>query len=111
MSPLLFLLVMEVFTRMIEAASNARLIFGFSVGSGNATLSISHLLFADDTIIFCDSDCDQMINLRCVLTWFEAVSGLRVNLAKSSLLPVGEVDNIQLLAGVLGGNIDSFPGT
>ena len=39
--PLCFLLVMEVFTRMIEAASNAGLISGFSVGSGNATLSIS----------------------------------------------------------------------
>ena len=32
-------------------------------------------------------------------------------LAKSSALPVGEVDNIQLLAGVLGCNIDSFPST
>ena len=37
--------------------------------------------------------------------------GLRVNLAKSSILPVREVDNIQLLAGVLGCNIDSFPCT
>ena len=111
LSPLFFLLVMETFTRMIEAASTAGLIFGFSVGSANAAMSISHLLFADDTIIFCDNDCEQMVNLRCVLTWFEAVSGLRVNLAKSSLLPVGEVDNIQLLAGVLGCSIDSFPST
>ena len=111
LSPLLFLLVMEVFTRMIEAGSSAGLVSGFSVGSGNATMSISHLLFADDTIIFCDNDCDQMVNLRCILTWFEAVSGLRVNLAKSSILPVGEVNNIQLLAGVLGCNIDSFPST
>ena len=58
LSPLLFLLVMEVFTRMLEAASNVGLISGFSVGPGNATLSISHLLFADNTIIFCDNDLD-----------------------------------------------------
>jgi len=58
LSPLLFLLVMEVFTRMIEAASTAGLISGFSVDPANATMSISHLLFADDTIIFCDNDYD-----------------------------------------------------
>ena len=98
-------------TRMIETASSTGLISGFSVGRANAAMSISHLLFADDTIIFCDNDCEQMVNLRCVLPWFEAVSGLRVNLAKSSLLPVGELDNIQLLAGVLGCSIDSFPST
>jgi len=52
LSPLLFLLVMEVFTRMIEAASTAGLIFRFSLGPMNATMSISHLLFADDTSYF-----------------------------------------------------------
>jgi len=37
------------------------------------------------------------------------VSGLRVNLSKSSISPVGQVDNILLLVGVLGCSIDSFP--
>ena len=96
---------------MIKGASTAGLISVFSVGRANAAISISHLLFAYDTIIFCDSDCEEMANLCCVLTWFEAVYGLRVNLAKSSLLPVGEVDNIQLLAGVLGCSIGSYPST
>ena len=39
------------------------------------------------------------MNLRCVLIWFEALSGLRVNLVKSFILPVG----------VLGCAVDSFP--
>jgi len=39
------------------------------------------------------------------------VSGLRVNLAKRSILPIGHMDNIQLLAGVLGCNVDAFPAT
>jgi len=30
-------------------------------------------------------------------------------LAKSCILPVGQVDNIQLLVGVLGCTVDSFP--
>jgi len=76
--------------------------------SSTTTLKVSHLLFANATIVFCDYDCEEMVNLCCVLTWFQAVSGLQVNLAKSSILPVGQVDNIQLLAGVLGYNIKAF---
>ena len=108
--PLLFLLVMEVFTRMLRAASTTGLMTGFSVGRLNdSSINISHLLFADDTIIFCDNVCEQIVNLRGILIWFKAVSSLRVNLSKSSILPVGQVDNLQLLAGVLGCSIDSLP--
>ena len=74
-----------------------------------AEMKISHLLFADDTIVFCDNDCEQIVNLRCILIWFQAVSRLRINLAKSSILSVACVDNIQVLAVMLGCKIDSFP--
>ena len=96
---------------MIEAASNAGLISGFSVrspGSNMTSTKASHLLFADEALVFCDNDCEQLVNLRCILIWFQAVSGLRVNLTKSSILPVGRLDNIQLLAGVLGCKINVF---
>jgi len=81
---------------MIQAASIAELISMFSVGRSNAAMSISHLLFAYDAITFCDSNCEQMVNLHCVLTWFETGSSLRVNqeLAFTDYqLPVEEVDN------------------
>lgn len=110
LSPLLFILVMEVLSRMLAKATHAGLISGFSVGRANsALLQVSYLLFADDTIIFCDNDCEQIINLRCILVWFEAVSGLRVNLYKTSILPIGEVDNTHLLAGILGCGVESLP--
>jgi len=81
---------MEVFTRMIGSASSAALIFGFKVGrSSTTTLSVCHLMFVDDTIVFCENDCEQIMNLRCVITCFQAVSGLKANLAKSSTLPIG----------------------
>ena len=34
--------------------------------------------------------------------WFEAISGLRVNLTKSEIIPVGRVDNVVALAIELG---------
>jgi len=99
-------MIMEVLTRMIEAVS------GFSLrrpGSYLVEIKVSHLLFAADTIVFCDNHCEKIVNLRCILIWFQAVSGLTVNLTKSSILPVGQLDIVQILAGVLGCKIDSFP--
>ena len=36
-----------------------------------------------------------------ILIWFEAVSGLKINLGKSELVPVGMVHNFDLLLNVL----------
>ena len=69
----------------------------------------SHLLFANDTLIFCDADLDQMLLLRMLLIWFEAMSGLKINLGKSELVPMGAVHNIELLMAVLGCKQGSLP--
>ena len=57
-------------------------------------LSISHLLFAGDTIGFCDVEPDQLLHLRMVLGCFKAVTGLGVNMGKSELVLVGVVPNV-----------------
>ena len=50
-----------------------------------------------------------MAYLSWILAWFEALSGLRINLDKSSLLPVGRVENEENLANELGCKIGSLP--
>ena len=101
LSPLLFLLIMEVLSRMLRRME-AGLIRGFKVGNlVENDLSVSHLLFADDTIVFCDVDPEQLLHLRMVLSCFEAVTGLGVNMGKSELVLVGEVLNLSQLADIL----------
>ena len=52
---------------------------------------ISHLLFVDDKLIFCKPEVDQLGYLRCILVLFEMMLGLKINLSKSVLIPIGEV--------------------
>ena len=40
---------------------------------------------------------------------FEAVSGLTINLAKLKLVPMGNVENVDGLAGILGCGVSSWP--
>ncbi|RVW42464.1 putative ribonuclease H protein [Vitis vinifera] len=72
-------------------------------------LLVSHLLFADDTLIFCDAEADQLQYLSWTFMWFEAISGLKVNLSKTEAIPVGEGIPMETLASVLGCKIGSLP--
>ncbi|KAI8538976.1 hypothetical protein RHMOL_Rhmol09G0145100 [Rhododendron molle] len=47
--------------------------------------------------------------LRCVLLCFEAISGLKVNLRKSEMIPIGAADDICALAQILGCRVASLP--
>lgn len=54
LSPLLFILVMEAFGRLLNMSVAGDFIRGFNVGRGmDMGSSVSHLLFADDTLVFC----------------------------------------------------------
>uniref|UniRef100_A0A2N9GB44 Integrase catalytic domain-containing protein n=1 Tax=Fagus sylvatica TaxID=28930 RepID=A0A2N9GB44_FAGSY len=62
LSPMLFIIVMEALSRMLERAVTGGYISGFSVGNSTGVeLSISHSLFADDTLIFCGADSEQAL--------------------------------------------------
>jgi hypothetical protein len=54
------------------------------VGSRHfGVVNISHMLYADDTLVFCGSKPDHLLYLR---TLFLVVFGLKINLAKEELV-------------------------
>jgi hypothetical protein len=58
----------------MEATEDSGLVAAFSVGTrNNPGLSVSHLLFADDTLILCGADEEHLRNLRCLFLCFEAI--------------------------------------
>ena len=90
LSPLLFLLIMEVLNRILKKTEEGGFIQGFHVGPINSTgICVSHFLFADDTILFCNASREQILSIRLVLTCFQAFTGLKVNVGKSEIVSIG----------------------
>ena len=65
---------MEALSQLLSLARNEGFISGFKVGGrGREGLIVSDLLFADDTLIFCDADAVQLQYLSWTFMWFEAI--------------------------------------
>jgi hypothetical protein len=74
------------------------------VGSRNSgVFKLSYLLFVDDTLILYGANLDHLHYLHALFFWFEAVFGLKINLVKSELVLVGNVNNVDGLAPVFWG--------
>ncbi|RVW26986.1 putative ribonuclease H protein [Vitis vinifera] len=103
LSPYLFFMGMEVLSVLITRAVEGGFIHGCRIWRGRGqAVKISHLLFADDTIVFCEAKKESLLYLSWILFWFKAASGLKINLDKSMVIPVGEVEGVLELAAEIG---------
>ena len=92
---------MEVLSCLLGRVREGGYLFGFKVlGRNGEGLEISHLLFVDDILIFCETTFSQMTYLSWLLMWFEAILSLKINLDKSELIPIGKVSNVMKLATI-----------
>ncbi|MCI51044.1 cytochrome P450, partial [Trifolium medium] len=71
----------------MEAMVERNLFQGYSVGE-IAPVSVSHLQFADDTLLLGVKSWASVRALRVVLVLFETMSGLKVNFNKTMLVGV-----------------------
>ena len=84
---------MEVLSWLLKRTEDGGFLNGFQANPNTCGgLRISHLLFANDTILFCDASKEQLLHIRMVLIFFEAITGLEVNVGKSEIVPVGNLD-------------------
>ncbi|GKV05043.1 hypothetical protein SLEP1_g17092 [Rubroshorea leprosula] len=86
LSPFLFLIVAEGLNGMITTVVQKGLMEGVEVGSKG--FKVSHLQFADDTILFGSATEQNVWAMKGIMRSFELVSGLKVNFNKSQLLGI-----------------------
>ncbi|KAL9672560.1 hypothetical protein QQ045_028811 [Rhodiola kirilowii] len=108
LSPFLFLIAAEGLSRMLSKAKELGILRGVEwVKEGER---MNHLQYADDTIIFCDAEMEEIKTLRRILKSFEAASGLRINFTKSKCVGIGvKEDEVQGFAKELGCDTGCLP--
>jgi len=83
-SPYLFLFCAESFSALITQAADTRVITGVPASPRGPRLS--HLLFADDSLLFCKANSVEWRRLMRILEVYEAGSGQKVNIQKTSII-------------------------
>jgi len=87
LSPLLFNLVADALSAMMDKAVERDLIVG--VLDKLIDKGVSHIQYADDTVLMTDGSDKSIINLKILLYCFEWLSGLKINYHKSEVIFFG----------------------
>ncbi|CAN1127629.1 LINE-1 reverse transcriptase homolog [Linum perenne] len=109
LSPFLFIVVMEVLSGILNILQDEGHITGFCMNEDRGIGKVNHILYADDAIVFCEASGLQLRYVMAALICFETISGLKVNLHKSSLFPVGSDPDAAIFTEFLGCHLDHFP--
>lgn len=86
LSPYLFVLAMEVFSKLLRSRYESGYI---SYHPNTSELEISHLMFADDVMVFFDGSSSSLHGIYETLDDFAGWSGLKMNREKTSLFHAG----------------------
>lgn len=83
LSPFLFILVTELLSRILYKAENLEMFHGIRVA--HLAPPISHLLFADDLVVFCRGDVKEVGNIFQCLELYCAWTAQVINHKKSGV--------------------------
>jgi hypothetical protein len=83
LSPYLFLLCAEGLSSLIRTAEQNRSITGLSIARGG--FKLSHLFFADDSLLFCRASFMEWVSIHSILEDYERASGQKINRNKTAI--------------------------
>ncbi|XP_056685901.1 uncharacterized protein [Spinacia oleracea] len=107
MSPFLFAIGMEYLSRCLSSLNNSK---GFRFHPRCKRIELTHLMFADDLLMFARGDDASVSLLFEAFSKFSAASGLEANMMKSELYLAGVPDSVaQSILAKIGIPRGSFP--
>lgn len=86
LSPFLFDIVVEPLNLLLQRAISLGLWEGVEISKDG--LKLSHLQYADDTVIFAPQNIEALMNIKKTLIIFHLASGLQVKFFKSSIIGI-----------------------
>lgn len=103
LSPFLFLICSEGLSAMMQKGELDQSIKGVKICRNGP--AISHLFFADDTLIFCEASSQKLENVRRILEVYGKASGQLINYGKSCCFfskntPVDKRDSLSNILGI-----------
>jgi len=84
LSPYIYIICVEVLSRLLRKAQQDGLIQGVSIAT-NAP-AISHLFYADDSILFCRAKIEEVETIMSILQLYQNFSGQKINLDKFEMI-------------------------
>ncbi|XP_027172745.1 uncharacterized protein LOC113772350 [Coffea eugenioides] len=110
LSPYLFLICSEGFSNLLRKAEENRSITGLKISRQGPLLT--HLFFADDSLIFCKANKQEADEIMKVLKVYEIASGQLINLDKSAVFFSKNMDCAQRgeVCQALGGMMEAKQG-
>lgn len=88
LSPYMFLICVEVFSNLLVMAEKQHLIQGLKFSK---TVTISHLVFADDSLVFTRASVEDCKRLKALFECYTSASGQLFNYEKSSMVFSGKL--------------------
>lgn len=82
-SPYLYIICTEGLSRLIKQNIQKQMIHGFKASRSGPP--VSHLLFADDSLVFCIATEEEARNMAQILSMYQRASGQEINYAKSAI--------------------------
>lgn len=106
-SPYLFIMIMEVLSKLL----------GKAVDEGGMTLHplcqeprITHLMFADDLLVFSDGSVQSVFGIKEVMALFKSWTGLEINPSKTEIFFGGySTTESVIISDLAGFKVGSFP--
>ncbi|RAL44338.1 hypothetical protein DM860_017444 [Cuscuta australis] len=108
-SPLLFILFSEAFSRTIKAETSSGHLSPYYLG--RHFISVTHLAYADDLILFSNGSARNLAKIKCLIKDYEDCSGQKINQGKCFFYTPKKTSHsiLKRTEAILGMNKGSLP--